>query len=72
MTTQTYPYCEYCNSPNVTADGALVWDMETQRWISADGSCYSKSGYCGDCDEEIRYFAWGEVPTTQPAEVPHA
>ena len=72
MTTRTYPCCPHCDSPNVTADGALVWDVETQRWISADGSCYSKSGYCGDCDEEIRYFTWGEVPTTQPTEVPHA
>ena len=72
MTTKSYPCCPYCNSSNVTADGAVVWDVETQRWISTDGSCYSKSGYCGDCDEEIRHFSWVDVPSTQPTEVPHA
>ena len=72
MTTQTYPCCPHCDSSNVTADGVVVWDVKTQCWVSADGSCYSKSGYCGDCGEEIRYFTWGEATTTPSAEVPHA
>lgn len=75
MTTQTYPYCGYCDSPNVTADAAVVWDMEAQCWISEDGSCYDMSSYCHDCNEEFRYFehdCWEEVSSIQFAEVPHA
>ena len=58
MNTKSYPCCPNCNLFNVIVDRAVVWDMVIQRWISAHGDYYSKSGYCQVCNEEIRYLDW--------------
>lgn len=59
-----YPTCPECGTDNVVADATVEWDKQAQRWISHSGGYYEKSGFCRDCEEEIRYFEWVSIPST--------
>ena len=50
------PYCKYCASKEVVADGPCTWNEERQEW-ELTGSVYD-GGICQTCGEENNYFNW--------------
>lgn len=45
--------CRYCGSDNVSKEGLVDWDAETQSWVVR--AIYD-NGYCHDCETEQDYF----------------
>ena len=50
------PYCKYCASKEVVADGPCTWNEERQEW-ELTGSVYD-GGICQTCGEENNYYNW--------------
>ena len=69
-TKKEYPVCDWCGSPNVSADAAAHWDHEKQDWTVTN--VFDKGHSCDDCGDECR-IEWeeGDYPEAlaqQPAQ----
>ena len=56
-TKKEYPVCDWCGSPNVSADAAARWDYEKQDWTVTN--VFDKGHSCDDCGGECR-IEWEE------------
>lgn len=57
------PYCKYCGSSEVVADGPCSWNKEKQKWELAGATYDDGGGICQTCGEENDHFDWR---TTHP------
>jgi len=62
MSTPEKLVCDECGSEDVTVDGTLGWDTDTQEWVVVDVGDYS---WCGGCDINTRteFVPLGDVRT---------
>lgn len=51
------PHCPYCGGTDVNCDAVADWDYASQEWVLR--STYT-SGYCRDCETELKRFDWRE------------
>ena len=54
------PVCPDCGSENISLEAPVYWNKFTAEWECYDP--YDKSGFCSDCQHEIRYADWIKVP----------